>query len=156
MAQKSFNPRTHTGCDTSEVLYFSRSEVSIHAPTRGATTPYANTNDQIEFQSTHPHGVRLPVLLGLPIVSLFQSTHPHGVRLNACQKAIHQFIVSIHAPTRGATPFCHPLRLSRALFQSTHPHGVRLAGVHVVLRHSCFNPRTHTGCDSNERGLNSV
>ena len=130
--------------------------VSFLAPTRGATHVRCYTFRRQIFQPTHPPGVRLPVLLGLPIVSLFQSTHPHGVRLNACQKAIHQFIVSIHAPTRGATPFCHPLRLSRALFQSTHPHGVRLAGVHVVLRHSCFNPRTHTGCDSNERGLNSV
>ena len=36
--QKSFNPRTHTGCDIKEIIAVeSRCEVSIHAPTRGAT-----------------------------------------------------------------------------------------------------------------------
>ena len=144
---RCFNPRTHTGCDADNLQDLWLKKVSIHAPTRGATSAgklggsfgwfqsthphgvrlfdlskstkkavvsiHAPTRGATQvrfytfrgqkFQSTHPHGVRLPVLLGLPIVSLFQSTHPHGVRLNACQKAIHQFIVSIHAPTRGAT-----------------------------------------------------
>ncbi len=34
-----FNPRTHTGCDDSNSLYEDELEVSIHAPTRGATIP---------------------------------------------------------------------------------------------------------------------
>ena len=35
----SFNPRTHTGCDTdNDREYRQGDEVSIHAPTRGATT----------------------------------------------------------------------------------------------------------------------
>ena len=32
-------------------------------------------------------------------------------------------------------------------FQSTHPHGVRLIMVYFLVTLSCFNPRTHTGCD---------
>ena len=35
------------------------SEVSIHAPTRGATLRSLRIGTQIEFQSTHPLGVRL-------------------------------------------------------------------------------------------------
>ena len=77
-----FNPRTHTGCDTTffptvvsvgsfqsthphgvrhdtkeRIKYIQ--EVSIHAPTRGATGVKDNPNSGTMFQSTHPHGVRL-------------------------------------------------------------------------------------------------
>ena len=34
---KCFNPRTHTGCDTTQKIPGVQSQVSIHAPTRGAT-----------------------------------------------------------------------------------------------------------------------
>ena len=122
-----FNPRTHTGCDRPPVVLSANPSsfqsthphgvrpavrrghckavgVSIHAPTRGATSyGRLKISHGFEFQSTHPHGVRQNGLAKVAEQYVFQSTHPHGVRLNACQKAIHQFIVSIHAPTRGAT-----------------------------------------------------
>ena len=35
---RSFNPRTHTGCDKGQTVHPTKLlEVSIHAPTRGAT-----------------------------------------------------------------------------------------------------------------------
>ena len=37
------------------------------------------------------------------IVVLFQSTHPHGVRQSAAWPLCIYCLVSIHAPTRGAT-----------------------------------------------------
>ena len=100
---------------------------------------------------------------------MFQSTHPHGVRLQFVVYYIVICIVSIHAPTRGATPPLDALTELDA-FQSTHPHGVRLVlstnnakshpfqsthphGVRLPLPltrpplSECFNPRTHTGCD---------
>ena len=78
------------------------------------------------FQSTHPHGVRLR-LQGEPHHDLsFQSTHPHGVRPSYIEaQTVHSSVVSIHAPTRGAT-LCNPSYLAACC---------------------CFNPRTHTGCD---------
>ena len=77
--------------------------VSIHAPTRGATrrSPRERTNHP--FQSTHPHGVRPDEYLHVPCL----------------------WIVSIHAPTRGATQTRNSV-LADCVFQSTHPHGVRL------------------------------
>ena len=77
------------------------------------------------FQSTHPHGVRLvgPRLLW-PYLQ-FQSTHPHGVRLSPSL-----------------------VRIDVKKFQSTHPHGVRRPLDEQREGHGCFNPRTHTGCDS--------
>ena len=79
------------------------------------------------FQSTHPHGVRLHPRVSPSTILWFQSTHPHGVRLSHTLSFI-LFCVSIHAPTRGATG---PLYRNPFL-------------------RCCFNPRTHTGCDSNQ------
>ena len=79
---KCFNPRTHTGCDLlGKVL----------------------TTRLYSFQSTHPHGVRQSQALTPHAWHRFQSTHPHGVR--PCDMGSKPFplVVSIHAPTRGAT-----------------------------------------------------
>ena len=54
----SFNPRTHTGCDGSSEIARQLTQVSIHAPTRGATGRYISMALTRKFQSTHPHGVR--------------------------------------------------------------------------------------------------
>ena len=78
-------------------------------------------------------------------------------------------VISIHAPTWGATRRSRRMRTRFRLFQSTHPRGVRLRedgfqgfvcefqsthprGVRQCVRpKSCcsayFNPRTHVGCD---------
>ena len=121
-----------------------------------------------EFQSTHPHGVRLfCIILGV-ICTKFQSTHPHGVRLSTTYGYLPRYAVSIHAPTWGATFLMIRLTFT-ALFQSTHPHGVRpYLGLEITelsefqsthphgVRHQegdskdarqSFNPRTHMGCD---------
>ena len=119
-----FNPRTHMGCDVNERGQPQTNLVSIHAPTWGATCKYLLVHSPTEFQSTHPHGVRLPTPKNVHIVicfnprthmgcdatagitkvcsERFQSTHPHGVR---------------HKTQDYAYDKCK--------FQSTHPHGVR-------------------------------
>ena len=78
----------------------------------------------VQFQSTHPHGVRQATLIHWRFGLAFQSTHPHGVRqrlayplgvargfnprtrtgcdLPELAIAAGQ-LVSIHAPARGAT-----------------------------------------------------
>ena len=76
----------------------------------------------------------------------FQSTHPHGVRPQNKERLTIMY-VSIHAPTRGATVVYNPF-LEPAVFQSTHPHGVRRLPWLSVAVGISFNPRTHTGCDS--------
>ena len=114
--------------------------------------------------------MRLVAYKGFRTSTLFQSTHPHGVRHEQRDELTRLKKVSIHAPTRGATSLQVRRRCHR-WFQSTHPHGVRrfphseyvcLLGVsiHAPTRgatctrqvhhpnHQCFNPRTHTGCDT--------
>ena len=58
-SQWYFNPRSHKGSDTAYLEKEVREEISIHAPTRGAT--FVTLPDLIElvFQSTLPQGERL-------------------------------------------------------------------------------------------------
>ena len=86
------------------------------------------------FQSTHPHGVRPSGNLSFVLIHGFQSTHPHGVRLHLPSLIIRRRVVSIHAPTRGATSERHKgLKWLRS-----------------------FNPRTHTGCDTMPSGVGAI
>ena len=98
-----FNPRTHKGCDIHVVRAALRINISIHAPTRGATIPLLTATLILQdfnprthkgcddfvvnklsadwlFQSTHPQGVRPDFQECLPQSTGFQSTHPQGVR----------------------------------------------------------------------------
>ena len=164
----SFNPRTHEGCDIwREQREFNR-QVSIHAPTRGAT--YDNSfywscsgfqsthprgvrlntivisNSSIMFQSTHPRGVRQLNWLMSKRVVMFQSTHPRGVRPFTYNDDNLPIFVSIHAPTRGATIF----KATQVNYNNVSIHaptrGATVILVFLALL-LCFNPRTHEGCD---------
>ena len=53
-----FNPRTHVGCDITRNENTGRHEISIHAPTWGATGVRVFRVTKRRFQSTHPRGVR--------------------------------------------------------------------------------------------------
>ena len=76
----SFNPRTHEGCDLANRVLDLRMDVSIHAPTRGATL---QKFQQHQHQHVSIHApTRGATLLTLKDVENyeFQSTHPRGVR----------------------------------------------------------------------------
>ena len=99
-------------------------EISIHAPTWGATIRRRVAALRSRFQSTHPRGVRPVAALQSLIDILFQSTHPRGVR-------------------RRFRILCNVTDL----FQSTHPRGVRRVCGTKRSDSKNFNPRTHVGCD---------
>ena len=76
------------GCDVlAEATVGADGEVSIHAPTWGATHYLNNKPIRKMFQSTHPHGVRQKACRYESWQYKFQSTHPHGVRPHIQQKA---------------------------------------------------------------------
>ena len=145
-----FNPRTHTGCDLSVICFCFRPLPawfqSTHPHGVRPPPPRFGKYGKVGFQSTHPHGVRRPNGAKPPLRKRFQSTHPHGVRRGG-QTTNHAGIVSIHAPTRGATPTIVRGMKQSEMFQSTHPHGVRHQSSHKPRTWHRFNPRTHTGCD---------
>ena len=120
-----FNPRTHEGCDSLIVLaslIFCLFQ-STHPRGVRRIKPCFVEREQ-RFQSTHPRGVRLSSHELTFVRQKFQSTHPRGVRLIAPIPVIAEPIVSIHAPTRGAT-ITYRQGTCTHEFQSTHPRGVR-------------------------------
>ena len=102
-SSRHFNPRTHVGCD--------EAVEAVEAKWR-------------EFQSTHPRGVRQPLLHRCRCSYIFQSTHPRGVRHEDHQALewCKQF-QSTHP--RGVRLVFSLLIDKFTLFQSTHPRGVR-------------------------------
>ena len=121
---KSFNPRTHMGCDFHRFRLLGGDEVSIHAPTWGATFVKRVEHHKSRV-SIHAPTWGATTTWGLwPGAWRFQSTHPHGVRPTTGRRTCscgcfnprthmgcdvlvgrpcHSQKVSIHAPTWGAT-----------------------------------------------------
>ena len=100
-----FNPRSHAGSDGNGDFSVPRMlKVSIHAPTRGATqNKYDALHADNGFQSTLPRGERLISSRCPIVIRAFQSTLPRGERPQRLKPKAVKLVVSIHAPTRGAT-----------------------------------------------------
>ena len=103
--------------------------ISIHAPTRGATLDWYVLEARGRFQSTLPRGERPVPIHDGDGVRQFQSTLPRGERLRALPNLKRTSLISIHAPTRGATGSINDI------------------ASWVVD----FNPRSHAGSDLQAR-----
>ena len=143
-----FNPRTHMGCDDHKC---GRSDVQRHF----------NPRTHMGCDGTQPYHCGQ--------AEIFQSTHPHGVRPDAVRVVVVRAIISIHAPTWGATF----LLLFRSCNEGISIHAPTWGATFLLLFRSCnegisihaptwgatsrplqgsvawwdFNPRTHMGCD---------
>ena len=81
-----------------------KAHVSIHAPTWGATNVLPPPCIMFPCFNPHTHmGCDKYVEDKKEDVQQFQSTHPHGVRLPVSCFMLPWYKVSIHAPTWGAT-----------------------------------------------------
>ena len=79
--------------------------------------------------------------------ALFQSTLPRRERLSYLGALASGFMISIHAPTKGATnKYCFYSTFNK--FQSTLPRRERRRGCIRSGAHTNFNPRSHEGSDS--------
>ena len=149
--KKSFNPRTHVGCDREWLFDFAIPEVFQSTHPRGVRQISVNTiNQRGRFNPRTHVGCDIDVIVTV-IQCGFQSTHPRGVRRVSpfpgmfvpvcfnprthvgCDMRVdsdrNMMWVSIHAPTWGAT---HKAKQK-------------------LLKVRSFNPRTHVGCDSTDR-----
>ena len=110
-------------------------EVSIHAPTRGATSCASCKGAAVgKFQSTRPRGARPALRSNLFLQRGFQSTRPRGARPPSIFDRARPLAVSIHAPTRGATLTAGLAVMFVIKFQSTRPRGARPQGRGAHLR----------------------
>ncbi len=83
----------------------------------------------------------------LPELREFQSTHPRGVRQAVPILYNSLFVVSIHAPARGATiAFINGLQRAQGFNPRTREGCDEGSGVGSAFL-GCFNPRTREGCD---------
>ena len=120
-------------------------EVSIHAPTWGATNGGERTKEYIPVSIHAPTWGATFILFSFLFLNVFQSTLPHGERLLEV-RVKHKCSVSIHAPTWGATVDILTSGTFE-LFQSTLPHGERLPRTCRTRSIIGFNPRSHMGSD---------
>ena len=119
-----FNPRSHERSDIKHCLAVIVIQISIHAPTRGATLvggTYSNGSD-ISIHAPTRGATVYPVPVGaVKGISIHAPT-----RGATTQVAVEQSgsAISIHAPTRGAT--MEQLRdVFHQIFQSTLPREER-------------------------------
>ena len=103
----------------------SEEDVSIHAPTRGATA-FADQTD-------------------LPFMVSIHAPTRGATRL--CNEVVIPAMVSIHAPTRGATEHRH--QIVQVLIVSIHAptRGATFPPRHSNRRRICFDPRPHARGD---------
>ena len=119
-------------------------EVSIHAPTGGATKPITPNHKKLWFQSTRPRGARHR---GREVTGYsIQSFNPraHGGRDKKTERKSRYITVSIHAPTGGATKSSFHQLLFKA-FQSTRPRGARPADFRQRARRCSVSIHAPTG-----------
>ena len=122
-----FNPRSHEGSDQdnandtsittwisihaptrgathSNGVALSHIPISIHAPTRGATFRSSSQALPAFYFNPRSHeGSDSGRQLHRAICTEFQSTLPRGERRNEFFQFVNSSVISIHAPTRGAT-----------------------------------------------------
>ena len=126
---QSFNPRSHAGSDVSmhKSLYrHRRFNPRSHAGSDLTRGNYSKS--QLEFQSTLPRGERLSIPL---------------------KRALH-FLVSIHAPTRGATMSRFRAALDTIVSIHAPTRGATWSFFFTFLFER-FNPRSHAGSDHAHR-----
>ena len=97
-----FNPRSHERSDAYKTDEQRYSEISIHAPTRGATGTLTFKQPLAVFQSTLPREERPQETRMSDIHSNF-NPRSHERSDSNIKTPRRQKRISIHAPTRGAT-----------------------------------------------------
>ena len=120
-----FNPRSHERSDFTGDYTFEVTLISIHAPTRGATMTSDETGMVAIFQSTLPREERrcMRVRIAAPLCNFNPRSHERSdgdVNKIDCGGSV----ISIHAPTRGATLSAY-LLIFQMIFQSTLPREER-------------------------------
>ena len=168
----------------------SYADISIHTPTRGTTAGTGTATNLAEFQSTFPREERPYYTIVRIQVLQFQSTllreerpfptdfvtafmpyfnpRSHERSDNYIPDEFKSYIISIHAPTRGATMTSDETGMV-AIFQSTLPREERLSfpcniSFHLIFQSTLpreerqtmrkltiaelnFNPRSHERSD---------
>ncbi len=153
---KSFNPRTHVGCD---YTFPSSSNISICFNPRTHVGCDRSKSEALRgqrgFQSTHPRRVRHLVGATPGKSQMFQSTHPRRVRLRLWVLRLPS--TSFNPRTHVGCDVDHESYVySSACFNPRTHVGCDMLTFSLTKRIASFNPRTHVGCDCNLRLLSAT
>ena len=126
----NFNPRSYKRSDSSSKSGYASENISIHAPTRGATCLIVSYARFPQFQSTLLQEERLSL-------QTWHLLHHHYFNPRSYKRSDRSwnwpyinYIISIHAPTRGAT----------------------ITGAVLCLLNRYFNPRSYKRSDDAQTG----
>ena len=126
----------------------SQSEISIHAPTKGATTFYNHIHNITIFQSTLPQRERLSGYLFNPKSSHF---NPRSHKGSDSSSSAYTFCWLDFNPRshKGSDNFAATASMTTVYFNPRSHKGSDQAMTmcRPCLRH--FNPRSHKGSDAN-------
>ena len=116
---KAFNPRSYKRSDVKIKIGFDMLVLSIHAPTRGATS-ISKSSSAFCCLSIHAptRGATNEVQTAVNNY-FFQSTLLQEERHLSSSFGSYPSILSIHAPTRGATSPVLNMLITKQVFQST-------------------------------------
>ena len=159
-----FNPRSHEGSDKTalndcklswnvsiHVISLNgtfNSYVSIHAPTKGATTldaPYIV--DKCVSIHAPTKGATYNSDMSKIDAQMFQSTLPRRERHKKIYTKTDYSRVSIHAPTKGATTLILLIYQNGSCFNPRSHEGSDSLRCTAGCTPWCFNPRSHEGSD---------
>ena len=100
-----FNPRSHEGSDSPSSAAIARfSFISIHAPTKGATSHDRRRNQKYNYFNPRSHegsDLRMATATGKDLD--FNPRSHEGSDYDSNNKTMEVTAISIHAPTKGAT-----------------------------------------------------
>ena len=148
-----FNSRAHEGRDLRrEFAVVTNVNVSIHAPTRGATRASPKDARLLSVSIHAPtRGATWPSRAGVyPGGRGFNSRAHEGrdsVKVLIFGASGFQF-----TRPRGARPAVFCATCERRKFQFTRPRGARQTFCRTARRHACFNSRAHEGRDDGREG----
>ena len=124
--------------------------VSIHAPTKGATAIYLRLSAEEQFQSTLPRRERRCICRASSRCVRFNPRSHEGSDRRYKRKC-YKSMVSIHAPTKGATGLLPGWRGISPGFNPRSHEGSDLSCLSTSLTLFCFNPRSHEGSDAHRQ-----
>ena len=138
-----FNPRSLTGATFHNNPLFTKTSISIHAPSRERHKILNASYNRLKFQSTLPHGSDPSSPSARPGFRYFNPRSLTGATIILFCSCAKQEI-SIHAPSRerltALIKYIHSIK-----FQSTLPHGSDPSSPSARPGFRYFNPRSLTG-----------
>ena len=146
---RRFNPRAHAGRDQRVLaLVLVGLDVSIHAPTRGATQPGEHRRGRCGRFNPRAHAGRDSYSGSLRRKMRCFNPRAHAGRDRVDARPRREIvIVSIHAPTRGATRHQPASAVHGPVSIHAPTRGATSVAGRRDSRPRSFNPRAHAGRD---------